>query len=411
MNFIRPLRDLKFRIGNFCRKYKQWLNLIRTALLVYLCLRLFYSLVLLIGLIKPVILIPNEAYTAQTLQNLVSGNAFEKYFLSPWFRWDTVNYLGIAENGYSYLESYTVWPPLYPFLIKIFSYIFKPPLFAAIIVSNFFLIISIILFLKLFSELFGESVAKESLFYLFLFPTSFYLLAPYTESIFLALSLALMYAAIKKKWLIAGVLGGFAALTRVQGILLVIPALVEGVLAFAASKDRKTILQFLPAALFAPLTYGLYCLYVRFGLMAEWPWVSLNTFWGQRFAWPWEGIIGNLSVLLGTVTDVYAVTHPLVHLVTVIVTVYSIFFFAKAWKKMPLSISLYSLAAILLVLCKVDSQSFMVSTMRYLLPIFPIFIGQAMLMNKKWLKVTYFAFGLGVNIIFIVFNYWWIWVA
>ena len=32
-------------------------------------------------------------------------------------------------------------------------------------------------------------------------------------------------------------------------------------------------------------------------------------------------------------------------------------------------------------------------------------------MNKKWLKVTYFAFGLGVNIIFIVFNYWWIWVA
>jgi Gpi18-like mannosyltransferase len=341
----------------------------------------------------------------------VSGNAFEKYFLSPWFRWDTVNYLGIAENGYSYLESYTVWPPLYPFLIKIFSYIFKPPLFAAIIVSNFFLIISIILFLKLFSELFGESVAKESLFYLFLFPTSFYLLAPYTESIFLALSLALMYAAIKKKWLIAGVLGGFAALTRVQGILLVIPALVEGVLAFAASKDRKTILQFLPAALFAPLTYGLYCLYVRFGLMAEWPWVSLNTFWGQRFAWPWEGIIGNLSVLLGTVTDVYAVTHPLVHLVTVIVTVYSIFFFAKAWKKMPLSISLYSLAAILLVLCKVDSQSFMVSTMRYLLPIFPIFIGQAMLMNKKWLKVTYFAFGLGVNIIFIVFNYWWIWVA
>ncbi len=260
------------------------------------------------------------------------------------------------------------------------------------------------------TEFFDESFAKTSLFYLILFPTSFYLIAPYTESIFLALSLVVIYFSLKRNWLIAGIVCGIAALTRVQGLLLIIPILVEGFIAYKKSRDKKIILRLILAILFAPMTYGIYCLYVRYGLLADWPWTTLSSFWGQHFGWPWEGIIGNLSALFDNDTDI-DVTMPIIKLLTVIVTLFAIFFCYKARRKLPLSISIYSFAVMILALCKVDNQSLMVSTMRYLLPVFPIFIGQAMVMDKKWMKILYFAFGVGVNLVFIIFNYWWIWVA
>ena len=72
---------------------------------------------------------------------------------------------------------------------------------------------------------FKEKIARKSLFYLLIFPTSFYLGSVYTESLFLALSIGSLYASRKKHWLLAGVLGAFASATRLVGIFL-LPALV-----------------------------------------------------------------------------------------------------------------------------------------------------------------------------------------
>ncbi|MHB8134703.1 MAG: mannosyltransferase family protein [Anaerolineaceae bacterium] len=390
--------------------HKQWVSFLKISISLFLVIRLISSLVLLIRIVQPTTAVPNDPFTFSTIQELENSHLFVKLFISPWFRWDAVHYVGIAENGYDSQPLYSVWPPLYPFLIKTFSIIFKPPLLAAIIVSNLFLIFAITLFLKLITELFNETKAKKSLFFLLLFPTSIYLIAPYTESIFLALSLAVIYASIKKKWLLAGILSGFAAITRVQGVFLILPILIEGVQTYFADKDKKVFLKFIPALFFSPLTYGIYCLYVRFGLQSDWPWVSLKTFWGQHFGMPWEGIIGNITALFGRNLAPEA-TLPFIKFLTVIVTLFSVFFLLKISKKMPLSIAVYSWVNLFLVLSKVDDQSLMISTMRYLLPIFPIFIGQAMVMTKKWEKVLYFIFGVGINIAFLILNYWWIWIA
>jgi len=394
----------------FLADHKQWVSFLKVSIGVFLIIRLISSLVLLIGIIHPPGVSPFETYANSSIQELEKNGFFSKYFLSPWFRWDTVHYVGIAENGYDSQPLYTVWPPLYPILIKIFSTLFKPSLLAAMVASNLFLIIAITLFLKLITDLFNEKIAKECLFFLLLFPTSLYLIAPYTESIFLALSLTVIYASIKKKWLLAGIVSGLAAITRVQGIFLIFPIVIEGVQTYSFTKDKKAFLKFIPATFFAPLTYGIYCIYVRFGLQSDWPWVSLNTFWGQHFGMPWEGIIGNITALFGRNLTPES-TLPFIKFLTVVVTIYSVFFLIKISKKIPLSIAVFSWVNLLLVLSKVDDQSLMISTMRYLLPIFPIFIGQAMIMTKKWEKVLYFIYGVGINIAFLILNYWWIWVA
>jgi hypothetical protein len=60
-----------------------------------------------------------------------------------------------------------------------------------------------------------------------IFPTAFFLTANYTESLFVLLSCSSFYAARRTRWIAAGVLGLFAALTRVAGLFLFVSLLVE----------------------------------------------------------------------------------------------------------------------------------------------------------------------------------------
>jgi hypothetical protein len=56
-----------------------------------------------------------------------------------------------------------------------------------------------------------------------LFPTGFFFLGPFTESLFLALCLGTMVAAARGHWWLAGGLGFLAALARANGAALVLP--------------------------------------------------------------------------------------------------------------------------------------------------------------------------------------------
>ena len=60
-------------------------------------------------------------------------------------------------------------------------------------------------------------MAKRAILYLAVFPTAFFFLAGYTESLFLALALGSLYAAYKQKWSWSVVMGMFTALTFARG--------------------------------------------------------------------------------------------------------------------------------------------------------------------------------------------------
>lgn len=69
--------------------------------------------------------------------------------------------------------------------------------------------------------------AVRAVSFLCLLPGSFFFAAPMSESFFLLLTVGSYYAARTGWWLLAGLLGGMAALTRSVGLLLLIPLFFE----------------------------------------------------------------------------------------------------------------------------------------------------------------------------------------
>ena len=126
--------------------------------------------------------------------------------LGPWQRFDTQHYLRISRLGYA-AEEDSVFPPLYPGLIRGLGYIFQGflpvgerNLLAGIIISNMaFLGTLILLFLITEKEFDGPS-AKRAVVYLAIFPTAFFLTAAYTESLFIFLALASIWFRSQHHW-------------------------------------------------------------------------------------------------------------------------------------------------------------------------------------------------------------------
>jgi len=380
------------------------------AFISFIFLRLFSSFVLLIGILQPSPVVPTSEITRKILFDLENTNFFSKFFLAPWYRWDTIHYLEIADYGYDFNSINSVWPPLYPFLIKITDSLFNPGILAALIVSNIFFIFGMVLFYLLTKELFSEKMSKDTIFYLIFFPSSFFFVAGYTESIFLFLSLAVFIFLRKKKWLLAGIFCFLATMTRVQGLILTVPILYELILEYKNYGDFKKFIFNSISSVYAPFSYGLFSLYVYFGLRYGWPWNRLSENWHLHFEFPWVGLIENIQLLLGKPIE-YDFTPDLVKFLNLFIAILAILILFKLRKKIPASISIFSWIMLFVAIGKVDDNNQLGSVIRYVLTIFPIFWGLAILNKQKYLKLIYFVISIVLQIILLVYFYWWYWVA
>jgi len=401
---------LQNRINVKLIKNSVYFRAILYSCIAFILLRIFASLVLLIGIFQPRPDFPYAEITQNNILYLEQKSEFSKLFLAPWYRWDTRHYIEIADFGYDFASVNSVWPPLYPFFIKLVGFILKPTILSALFVSNIFFIFGLFLLFLFVQDNFGEEISKQSLFYTVIFPTSFYFIAGYTESVFFFFSIAVFLFLRKKKWLLAGLISALATLTRVQGLLLIIPIIIELWIEYIPKCDFKKFFTHICTCAYAPFSYGLYSLYVFFGLKADWPWVTLSTEWNQHFGMPWEGIISISTILLGREIE-NDITPTIVKLLSIILPVGAAFILFRIRKVIPLSLSVYSWGMLLMILGKIDDNNAIVSTIRYLISIFPIFIGQAILFKNKFLKMGYFTFGLITQITLLVLFYWWYWVA
>ena len=145
-------------------------------------------------------------------------------------RWDAPHYIDIARNWYinqGDQRNLIVFFPLYPILIRLATVDFSYMSLSALVVSNVSSIIAFVYLFKLAKLDFDDSVALKAVLFLSIFPTAYFLSAPYTEGLFFALVIASVYYARMAKWPLAGFLGMFAALTRMAGLLLLPTLLVE----------------------------------------------------------------------------------------------------------------------------------------------------------------------------------------
>jgi len=139
---------------------------------------------------------------------------------------DGLHYLGIARFGYGYLQE--VFFPLYPKLIGGVSMVVNNYLLSGILVSNLFLLLSMLVFNNLLRlEKYQGKIIKKSLLLLFFFPTAVFFGSVYTESLFLFLVLLTFYFAKKGKYHWAGIVAGLASYVRFAGIFLLPALLIE----------------------------------------------------------------------------------------------------------------------------------------------------------------------------------------
>ena len=147
-------------------------------------------------------------------------------------RWDAYWYLDIAQNGY-YLrgedgQANVVFFPLYPLLMHMVGFVVGGNLvLAGWIVSSVFLALAAVMLTRLTQEFHADIDPILPVVFLLVYPTAFYLNVVYTESLFLFLSLAMVYCALRRNFPMAGVWAAMASATRVAGVFLFVLLFIE----------------------------------------------------------------------------------------------------------------------------------------------------------------------------------------
>jgi Gpi18-like mannosyltransferase len=285
--------------------------------------------------------------------------------LGIWNRWDGPHLLEIAQLGYGPPAdpARIVLFPLFPVTIRVVGLIM--PLLGAAMLISLVATVAAAIGLQRLVQLDGpEPLARWSIVAMLVFPTAYAFIAPYTEALFLALTVWAFVAVRRDNMAAAGILGTLAALTRIQGLFL-LPALGLEYLMVRRRIDRDALWIAMVGAGFAfylainQATFGNPFHFVdvqlkTFQVQNQMPWLTLQQLWsGTTAGAPSESWV---TIYLA----------PLASLVLLaVVTVW-----ALVSKHSRPSYALYS--AISLV--AFATLSWPISVPRYLLGVFPIFI-------------------------------------
>lgn len=222
------------------------------------------------------------------LQNQWAGG-----WLEIWNRWDAPHYLDIARQGYVSTGEESRWIvfyPLYPWLVRVAAFVLRDYLLSAFLVSALASVAAALLLQRLAALDEDERAARAAVFFMLAFPTAYFLHVGYTESLFMALALGSFLAARRRAWHVAGILGALAALTRVNGLLLV-PALAAE--AYAQYRDegrRRPRPEWAWIALVAS-GFAVYLALNEYALGDPFAFLSIQKeHWFRSFTWPWVSV-------------------------------------------------------------------------------------------------------------------------
>jgi hypothetical protein len=280
-----------------------------------------------------------------------------------WNRWDANHYLTLAEKGYTATGEdrfSIVFYPLYPWLVRAVAFVFQSYFGAALFVSGVASVCVGLLFRRLVELDQSVNVARWSVWFLFIFPTAYFLHIGYTESLFLALVLGCLLAARKQFWALAGILGALACLTRVNGLLLVPTLLVEAWLQYRVTRRINWRWLWIAAV---GLGFAGY-LFLNYRVTGD-PFAFskiMEEHWYKKLTPPWVGIndlwhkIPRFNLTEGFHEFTFVV-------ISFVCTVW-------CWIKLRPSYAVWMTLNCLLI----TSTTFVVSVPRYCLTLFPIFI-------------------------------------
>lgn len=305
-------------------------------------------------------------------------------------RWDGVHYLSVAAGGYR-LASDTVFFPLYPLLIAGLATIVRSVALAGVLISIGSFVLALVLLHRLTVLELGERAADATVILLAFSPLTFFFSAVYTESLFLLLSVASIYAARTERWAAAGLLAALASATRVTGVLLVVPLAVMFLMRYRRLEPRFAWTLAAPAGAVAFLAY----LSLRgYGLLA--PFSQQKLAHQHSFTNPlsalilaWKAFAGGVGQL---VRGAALVGQPNVHaglsfsgrdVWLALVLVAALWAVRLSFRVLPRAYGCYGAAALLMCICSPSAFVPLESLDRYALVMFPLWMAAGKLLSER----------------------------
>lgn len=352
---------------------------------------------------------------------------------APAARWDAAWYLTIAHYGYrpdlgSFTAPRDAFFPLYPVGLRALSDLGAPAVLAGVLLSLLALALGLYALHRLTAL---EAVrlrlarphelARLTVLTCALGPMAFFLSAVYSESLYLALSVAAFLCARRGRWALAAGCAALAGATRSSGVVLVLPLAL--LYLYGPREDRRPDraaarrlqpryrlradalwLALVPAGV---VLYGAYL-----GLAGGDPLAPLHAQagWSRHFAGPfggvWSGALAGFRAVGHTGTGA---SHNLVLLAFLAAGAIAL---VGVLRLLPFAYGAYVLAALALPLSYPVSSQPLMSLPRFLLVLFPlnIWLAARLLQRPRLACVLLAGSGAGLAFFTAAFSTWH-WVA
>ena len=322
--------------------------------------------------------------------------------MNLWSHWDGEHYVTLASGGYLNAPD-NVSPaffPLYPLLVRSFAELSGGPISREVLsvwaplLSILFLPFALYYVYQIALDGWGDRVARGAVLALAFFPTTFFLNAAYTESLFLALSVGSLWAIrVRKNLLLACVLAGLASATRNVGIFLIVPLTYEWIKTMDHYRWRGAYLAIVPSGLMAYMGY----LWARFGNPLLF--YTAQEDWGREPTGPlatvgraWTSAVEGAGRLLdpglwadptlGNLANHLAAAGNFTNLAFF---VFALAILLAGARDLPPSLTIYGLLLVAPATLFGTPQSPLMGTPRYELVAFPLFIVLGLLSPNRWL--------------------------
>lgn len=315
-------------------------------------------------------------------------------------RQDAARYLSIATQGYRADDGSAAFFPLYPMTVRAVSWLpFLGPLGAALLVSNAAFLAALVMLHALTRFEFGsEAMARRAVLFLAVFPTAFFFLAPYTESMFLLLSISTFWFARRNRWAWAAVMAALAATTRNVGLLLAPALAVEAWLQWREhGRSLAPRMAAAAATVLGPLAYLAY-----WQARANYAWapVRAQADWGRTLTPVWATLSDAIHLAAR-----YS-SYWLVDLLVVGVVLASV---AAGWRMLRAPYLIYAGLSLLVGLSAPMPGRPLLSMPRFVAVIFPAFWVLARGVERRRLSEPFVVgvFSAGYGILALLFIDWW----
>jgi hypothetical protein len=328
-------------------------------------------------------------------------------FAETFAAWDSGWYFGIAQRGYYFDpdgQSSIPFFPLYPLLMRIAAWPFggtdRSLWLAGIVISYVSFFVALVLLHRLTERFVGtREAARRTVLYVAVFPFSYFFSRVYTESLFLLVTVAAVYAAFSSRWRLAGFFGALAALTRPNGLLIIVPL---GILALQTGASWRERLRHVSPLIAVPSALGLYCCYVYSLTGDAFAWLDAQKHWGYSIGnRPWATLQqlletletrGIYSYLVAEREGIYASLHASVALTFIALT-------PSVFSRLGIALGSYVAVSLLVPL----SGNALEGLGRYAATMFPVFILLGTITSQRFHDVLLIVGSLGLVLLITLF--------